>query len=95
MSKNTTILHKKGPGKRGSFTLAFHNLANLGLKSHVQHAIGFVKNEVVAELERDHSTLQEINQPARGGDKELATPLKVTNLVVLRSSSINHTSANK
>ena len=50
-------------------TLLFHNAADLGFESHIQHAIGFVEDEEFNIFHTQSSTFNEIDQSSRSGNK--------------------------
>jgi hypothetical protein len=65
-------------GRRHVLTL--DNTTNLGLETHVQHAVSLVENQVLDVLERDAATLDQIDETARGGDKQVAATLDLAEL---------------
>ena len=65
------------------------NLANLGLETHVQHAVGLVHNEVGNPLEVGLARLKHIDKTAGGGDDNLNTALEVTDLRALGRTAVN------
>jgi hypothetical protein len=60
--------------------LTLDNTTNLGLETHVQHAISLVKNEVLDVLERNATTLYEIDKTTRGSNEQIATALDLAKL---------------
>lgn len=60
--------------------LALNNTANLGLETHVKHAISLVKNKVLDVAEGDATTLEEIDKTTGGGNKEIAATLNLAKL---------------
>mmetsp|Transcript_5855 Transcript_5855/g.9060 ORF Transcript_5855/g.9060 Transcript_5855/m.9060 type:complete len:341 (-) Transcript_5855:463-1485(-) len=87
----------KGGRKHECSTLAnwrhvnlFHNVANLRFKSHVKHTISFVKHEEAANLERNATTLNDIDKTARCGHQNVALAFKFTQLLTDRSTTIHH-----
>jgi hypothetical protein len=61
--------------------LTFDDAANLGLETHVQHAISLVENKVLDVLERDATTFDQIDETTGGSDEEIATALDLAELV--------------
>ena len=67
-----------GPGGRPHERLAVgtnltNDLADLGLETHVKHAVGLVKNEVRDATEIGLAGLEHVNQTARSGNADLDT----------------------
>jgi len=52
---------------------AQQNLAYHGFKPHVQHAIGFVQNNVLDQRQCHPSTLDGIHQTARRGNQDVTS----------------------
>jgi len=50
-----------------------HDLPDLGLEAHVQHAVGLIQHQVGAAAQVDLPTLQEVDQPTGRGDADLHT----------------------
>lgn len=69
--------------------LALNDATNLGLETHVQHAISLVENEVLDAGQRDASTLNEIDKSARGGDEEIAAALDLAELRSYLSTTVD------
>jgi hypothetical protein len=57
------------------------NSANLGLKTHIKHAIGLIQYEVSNVLEADATTLDEINKTAGSSTKDIRAPIKLAELL--------------
>jgi len=74
-------------GRRHVLTL--NNAANLGLETHVQHAISLVENEVLDVLERNATTFYEIDKTTRSSNKEIAAALDLTELVTNVGTTVN------
>ena len=64
----------------------FNYLSDLGLKSHVQHPVCLVEDQVGAPPQVGLAHLKKVNQSARGSNHDLAASLKVTQLGTLRGS---------
>lgn len=58
-----------------------HDLLDLWLKAHVQHSVGFVKNEVSAASQVGAVALQEIDQSTGCGDANVNAAGEVAHLV--------------
>ena len=91
----------EGGGKHESLTainaghvLALHDAANLGLETHVKHTIGLIEYEILDVAEGDATTLNEIDQSARGSNKKIAATLDLTQLRTNVGTTINNTRAN-
>jgi hypothetical protein len=66
-----------------------NDLANLGLETHVQHAVSLVENQVGNTAKVGLSGLQHIDQTSGSGDQDLNTTGKVTDLGSLGNSSVD------
>mmetsp|Transcript_30769 Transcript_30769/g.70561 ORF Transcript_30769/g.70561 Transcript_30769/m.70561 type:complete len:288 (+) Transcript_30769:638-1501(+) len=64
------------------------DLSHLGLETHIQHAVCFVKDQVGHPFEISCFLRQEINESAWCGDDNLHTFSKIFGLLVLRRSAI-------
>ena len=62
------------------------NLPDLWLEAHVQHPVGLVQHDVRAPLEVHLPHLEDVDEPARGGDADLCPSLKISDLAALRRS---------
>lgn len=60
--------------------LTLDNAANLGLETHVQHAISLVENKILNVAERNAATLNKVDKTAGGGDEEIAATLNLAEL---------------
>eukprot|EP00038_Savillea_parva_P005918 m.160642 g.160642 ORF g.160642 m.160642 type:complete len:426 (+) comp11975_c0_seq1:158-1435(+) len=67
-----------------------HNATNLRLKPHVQHAIGFIQDEVVDTVEPNNPTFHQIHQSPWGRHEQLAAAFNFTNLITNRSATVAH-----
>lgn len=65
------------------------NLANLGLETHVQHAIGLVEHQVCDTAQVGLASLQHIDETARSGNADLDTTGKVADLGSLGNTTID------
>jgi hypothetical protein len=66
-----------------------NNLANLGLETHVEHAISLVENEVSDTTQVSLTSLKHVNQAARGGNADLNSSREIANLRTLRNTTVN------
>lgn len=57
-----------------------NNLADLGLETHVKHAVSLVKDQVGNTAQVGLAALQHVDQTTRGGDADLDTLRQVANL---------------
>eukprot|EP00906_Rhabdomonas_costata_P023867 RCo034394 len=64
------------------------NLADLGLKPHVQHTVGLIQHEVCHPEQVGGSAVQHVDHPAGGANHNVAPPLQVAHLSVLRGPSV-------
>jgi hypothetical protein len=62
--------------------LSLHDTTNLGLETHVKHAISLVKYQVLDVGETDASTLDEIDKTTGGSTQKVASALDQTELLV-------------
>merc|ERR1719474_126916 len=96
------LLHfiREGGGEHQGLTIALgrllrhvrvlYHLLNLRHKTHVQHPVCFVEDQELAVAQRDSTFLDEIQQPARCGYKNVAAPLQLTSLVEDTGAAICH-----
>lgn len=70
------------------------DLSDLRLKTHVQHAIGFIHDKVSDTTKVSLLGFQHINQTTRSSNDNLDATLKVTNLRTFRSTAIDSGVAN-
>lgn len=66
-----------------------HNLADLRLETHVQHAVGLVHDKVGDPTEVRLAGLEHVDKPAGRSDHNLNAALKITNLGSLRGTAID------
>lgn len=83
-----------GPGGRPHAGLTVRanlsdDLANLGLETHVEHAVSLVEDEVGDALEVGLAHLEHIDQTARGGDADLDTLGEVADLLALGHTTVD------
>jgi len=74
--------------------LTLNNTTNLGLETHVKHAISLVKDKVLDVAEGDATTLYEVDQSARGGNKKIAATLDLTKLRADVSATVDDARTN-
>lgn len=60
--------------------LTLNDTANLGLETHVKHAISLIKNKVLDVAEGDTATLDKIDKTTRSSNKEIAAALNLAKL---------------
>lgn len=72
--------HEGLTGLSRGHVLALYNATNLGLETHVQHAVSLVKNQVLDVLKRDTATLDQVNETARSSDEQITTTLDLAQL---------------
>lgn len=61
---------------------AFYDSTDLGLETHVKHAISFIKDQVTDACEADSTTLDKVNQATRGGAKEVTSAFNLAKLLI-------------
>jgi hypothetical protein len=83
--------HESLAGRGWWHVLAFNNAANLGLETHVQHAISLIENEVLDVAKRDAATLDEIYQTTGGSNEQVAAALNLAQLGANVGTTINDT----
>lgn len=92
---------REGGGEHERLTLvnAGHVLllddpTNLGLETHVQHAVSLIENEEANVGETDATALDEVDETARGGAKQIAATLDQTELAVNIGATVDDGRAN-
>lgn len=65
------------------------DLANLGLETHIKHAISFVEDQVSHTTKVGLARFEHVNQAARGGDAHLDAALEVTDLRTLGDTAVD------
>jgi len=65
-----------------------HDLFDVRLEAHVEHAVRLVQDQVPDPAERDDPLREKIEEPARRGDDDLR-PLKFFNLRAHRHSAVD------
>jgi hypothetical protein len=66
----------------------------LGLETHVQHAVSLVENQVFDVLEGDAATLDQVDETARGGDKQVTATLDLVELGTNVGTTVDNARAN-
>lgn len=74
--------------------LSLNNTPDLGLETHVKHAIGLVKDEILDVGEADAATFDQVNKTARCGAKEVTTTFDKAELLIDIGSTVNDGRAN-
>jgi hypothetical protein len=69
---------------------ALNDTTNLGLETHVQHTIGFIKDEVLDVGETDTATFDEINEATGSSTQEITATLDLAKLEIDIGSSVNN-----
>ena len=70
------------------------DLADLGLETHVKHAVGLVENEICDAAQVRLTRLEHVDQATRGGNTHLDAALKIPNLGPLGDTAIDASVAN-
>jgi hypothetical protein len=91
----------EGGGKHESLTvvdvrhvLLLDNTTNLGLETHVQHAVSLVEDKVLDVGKGDTATLDQVDQTTGGSDKEVTSHVDLAELGTNIGSSVDDTGAN-
>mmetsp|Transcript_103844 Transcript_103844/g.293674 ORF Transcript_103844/g.293674 Transcript_103844/m.293674 type:complete len:628 (+) Transcript_103844:141-2024(+) len=71
-----------------------HDLPNLGLEAHIQHAIGLIKDEELDQLQRGVAALRHVCEAPRGGNEDVAALLQVVALLAHVGTAVNDTALN-
>ena len=74
--------------------LALDNAANLGLETHVQHAVSLVENQVLDVLQGDAATLDQVDKATRGSDKQVTAALDLAELGANVGTTVDDARAN-
>lgn len=77
----------------GRHVLTLDNAANLGLETHVQHAISLIENEVLDVLERDTATLNQVDETTGGSNEQIAATLDLAQLRANVGTTVHDTGA--
>lgn len=64
----------------GGHVLTLDNATDLGLETHVKHAVSLVENQVLDVLERDAATLDQVDKTTGGSDKQVTATLDLAEL---------------
>lgn len=86
-----------GSGPHASLTVGTNlanDLTNLGLETHVQHAVSLVKDEVGNTTKVSAASLQHINQTTRSGNADLNTTGQIADLRALGNTTVDTGVAN-
>jgi hypothetical protein len=70
---------------------AFDDLADLGLKSHIKHAIGLIKDEPTAGGQADLTTTHHVKETAGSGDEDIAALTELAELQSRISTAVDDT----
>jgi hypothetical protein len=70
------------------FTL--DDTTNLGLETHVQHAISLIEDKVLDVLQRDTTSLYEIDQSTRSSNKQITATLDLSELRTNVCTTVNN-----
>jgi hypothetical protein len=71
--------------------LTLDDTSNLGLETHVKHAISLVENKILNIAQRDAASLDKIDQSTGGSDKEITTALDLAELRSNISTTVDDT----
>jgi hypothetical protein len=86
-------LTRQGGGEKKGLPVflgeVLYDTANVGQKAHVQHAVGFVKNEKLQAGEIGASLIHKIHQPAWSGDNQINSVAKSFFLGTFPHSAVN------
>jgi len=85
-------LGRHGGGEEGGEALAgaaIDNFADIGQETHVEHAIGFVEDEVFDAVEDDVALLDVIEQATGGGDDDIDAAFEGVVLFAVADAAVN------
>ena len=74
--------------------LSLHNTPDLGLETHVKHAISLIKDEILDVGKANAATFDQVNKTARCGAKEVTTTFDKAELLIDISSTVDDGRAN-
>lgn len=72
--------HESLAAVSGGHVLALDDAADLGLETHVKHAVSLVENQVLDVLEGDAATLDQVDKTTRSGDEQVTATLDLAEL---------------
>jgi hypothetical protein len=72
--------HERLSVSDGRHVLTLDDAADLGLETHVQHAIGLIEHEILNVAQGDAASLYEIHKSARSGNEKVASALDLAEL---------------
>mmetsp|Transcript_28505 Transcript_28505/g.47051 ORF Transcript_28505/g.47051 Transcript_28505/m.47051 type:complete len:390 (+) Transcript_28505:455-1624(+) len=97
LPRNIFHLWRPGGGVQGRLTDLWQivdELLNLRLKAHIQHSIGLIQDQVVADAQTDAALPQEVVEPSRGRGHALRLVPQLSLLISLRCTAVNTGRAN-
>jgi hypothetical protein len=68
---------------------SLHDTPDLGLETHVKHAISLIKDEILDVGKANAATFDQVNKTARGGTKEVTTTFDKAELLIDISSTVD------
>ena len=74
--------------------LALNDPANLGLETHVQHAISLVEDQVLDVAKGDSATLDQVDETTGGGNEKIAAALNLAELGANIGTTVDDTWSN-
>jgi hypothetical protein len=86
--------HESLPLLDAGHVLALDNTTNLGLETHVQHAISFIEDEVLDVGKADPATFDEIDETTWGSREEITAFLDLAKLLVDIGATVDYGGAN-
>jgi hypothetical protein len=81
--------HSKDPSSQ--HTTLFNDITDGAFKAHVQHSIGFIKNQILDSVQTNFASLNKVLETTWGSSKNIATLLKFKFLREGFSTTINRT----
>merc|ERR1719318_2257810 len=82
--------HHGLPDIRSRHVVLLHNPPDLWLETHVQHTVSLVQAQVLTKLQGDLPSVQEVNQPSRSGNQEVAASVQLPHLVGHVGPAVHH-----
>lgn len=87
--------HKSLSFSAAGHIFSFHNLADLRLETHIEHAISLIQDQVLDQRKRNSSSLQEVHQTARSGHEDITSSVEILELLSRVGTSIDHNGTNR
>ena len=100
-SSKVLDLSREGGGEHERLTLKdaghvflINDSSNLRLETHVEHSVGFVKNEVLDVSKTDLASLNQVDKTTRGSGKKVTSSVEGTHLGANVGTTVNDSRSN-